>query len=118
MKVNATASITKSTVEDFELKEIRDIFESFDVALKGILFETNIVKLSLTGTKENLRLAVKFLYSHSKNAAKIYLQKYLKTLENHMAYRKHYDQNADKYMRYCALNNLIPHPEVIEDYVF
>lgn len=129
MRVNATASISKSIIDALTINDLERHFVNFSVSLRGIKYETQQIVLSLNGTKDDLRTAVKALYVSANkvfngvetNAAKFVpenLRTYLCKLENESSYQKDFDHQADEYMKQCALNNVMPHPEVMEDFVY
>ena len=132
MKNYATASIPKYLLYTFSLIRLEEICLENQVALKAIRYAENQVICKLYGSQEDIKAAIKNLYSeinedckkHShtiKKASKIIpsdLREYEITLSDDEKYQKNFARQADKYMKHCALNDINPHPEVFEDYVF
>ena len=131
-KLYATATIPRYMIYNFSVADLLRCFAYFSVELKGIRFTDEAISLKIHGTQINIRLAVKALYTlinhefkklteiETEVASEIpeCLQNYLKNIEDDGQYKKHYDEFADKYIKHCALNDIQPHPEVIDGYVF
>lgn len=131
-RVHATATIPQYMIYNFSIAEIIRCFSYFSVELKGVKFTDEAIALKIHGTQIDIRLAVKSLYTlinkQFKRLAQIeteaaseipdQLKNYFKNIEDNGQYKKQYDELADKYIKHCALNDMQPHPEVIEDYVF
>ncbi len=130
-KLYATATIPRYMIYNLSVADLLRCFASFSVELKGIRFTDESISLKIHGTQVNIRLAVKSLYTlinqelkkleiETEAATEIpeSLQCYMKNIEDDSQYKKQYDEFTDKYIKHCALNNIQPHPEVIDGYVF
>ena len=131
-KLYATATIPRYMIYNFSVADLLRCFSYFSVELKGVRFTDESISLKIHGTQINIRLAVKALYAlinkEFKKLAEIEtqaakeipesLQCYMKNIEDNGQYQKHYDEFTDKYIKHCALNDIQPHPEVIDGYVF
>jgi hypothetical protein len=121
MKINATATLLKSLLGQLNINELEILFADHNVSIKHIKYEFDNLVLGLNGSKDNLRLAVRALHHklHSLDASDgDAVRKHLADMENSYAYRKYYEHLADEYMKYCVLHDVLPHPEVIEDFVY
>lgn len=143
MKINAIVSMPYTVVDSFKIHELEEHFISYGVVLRSFGFcnkiatnkspnvpeGTKLINLSLTGTKEELRKSVKSLYSSANqilNGVETQIAEYipesiksdLMVLENGNRYTEQYADYAQKYMKHCALHDQMPHPEVLEGYVF
>ena len=131
-KVYATATIPQYMIYNFSVAELVRCFSCFSVELRGIKFTNEAIALKIHGTHVDIRLAVKALYTlinqQFKKLAQIEtevareipesLRNYFKNIEDNGQYKKQYDEFTDKYIKHCALNDIQPHPEVIDGYVF
>ncbi len=130
-KLYATATIPRYMIYNFSIADLLECFAYFSVELKGVRFTDEAISLKIHGTQVNIRLAVKALYAlinrefkkleiETEVASEIpeSLQGYMMNIENDGQYKKHYDEFTDKYIKHCALNDIQPHPEVMDDYVF
>ena len=122
MKVNASAELDRDCVSNFTLDQLEKFLANYSVVLVSLKFTGDKVSVLLKGTKENLRLAVKSLYLKSGNAFKRavpeHIKKYLDKISDTAMYRRSYDKIAEDYIRYCIVNDLSPHPEVDEGFVY
>ena len=87
------------------------------------------ITLKLFGDKDNIKQAVKGLYSlinsDYKKQAQIDTEPRKRVPsrikdslnESEEAYRANYDKLADQYIQDCFSNNIKPHPEVIDGFV-
>jgi hypothetical protein len=131
-KVYATATIPQYMIYNFSVAELVRCFSYFSVELRGIRFTNEAIALKIHGTHVDIRLAVKALYTlinqQFKKLAQIEttvakeipeeLKNYCKDLEDNGQYKKQYDEFTDQYLKHCVQNNIQPHPEVIDGYVF
>jgi gas vesicle protein len=131
MKTYATASIPKYLLYTFSLIRLEEICQENFVNLKAIRYSENQVVCKLYGSKEDIKEAIKGLYSEineeCKNNADLIkktqkkipeeLKQYVEELNNHENYKKNFEKLADRYIRHCTLNDINPHPEVSEDFV-
>ena len=121
MKINASAAIAKSIASQFTITELEAFFLDYAVGLKNIRFNAGSIQVTLNGSKEQIRDAIKTLYTgeHNKNQSSkelpIELQNLAKTLTNKFSYQEQFDNMADEYIRSCAINGIEPHPEVFSD---
>lgn len=131
MKTYATASIPKYLLYTFSLIRLEEICQENLVALKAIRYTENQVICKLHGFKEDIKEAIKNLYTEinddckdkadliRKTQKKIpeELKEYVEALNDEENYKKNYEKLADRYMRHCNLHDINPHPEVSEDFV-
>lgn len=127
MDVHATATIPKSLLTNFSLIDLDEVFEKYTVRLRGSKIGDEFIELKISGEKVKIRLAIKALYRLINDDYKAYVnknkenpdvKKSLESLSDERSYQKKFNQIADAYMKHCALNDLVPHPEVAEDFVF
>lgn len=131
MKIYATASIPKYLLYTFSLIKLEEICQENLVTLKAIRYAENQIVCKLYGFKEDIKEAIKSLYTqinedckekatHLKRSQKRIpdeLQEYVEALNDDENYRRNFEEFADKYMKHCVLNDINPHPEVSEDFV-
>jgi hypothetical protein len=131
MKIYATASIPKYLLYTFSLIKLEEICQENLVTLKAIRYAENQIVCKLYGFKEDIKEALKILYTqinedckekatHLKRSQKRIpdeLQEYVEALNDDENYRRNFEEFADKYMKHCVLNDINPHPEVSEDFV-
>ena len=131
MKTFATASIPKYLLYTFSVIRLEEICQENLVALKAIRYTENQIVCKLHGRKEDIKEAIKNLYSEinedCKNKAAMIkkaqkkipeeLKEYVDALENEADYQENYSKLVDRYIRHCTLNNIKPHPELNEDFV-
>jgi len=122
MKVNASAELDRDCVCNFSLDQLECFFANYSATLLSLRCNGDKVTVMLRGTKENLRLAVKSFYLKSGSTFKKNvpdeIKNSLNSLENISSYREAYTKVANDYIRYCTLNDLTPHPEVDEGFVY
>lgn len=132
MRVFATATIAKEMLNSLSVSEIEFCFKEFAVELRGVKIGDDLVILKIYGRRKDIELASKALYhlindkNFDQTDRQIFdrqksfedLKNYLKMIENEKKYQNHYEKSADKYIKYCALNDINPHPEVIEGYAY
>jgi hypothetical protein len=122
MKVNASAELERDCISNFSLDQLERFLANYSVTLLSLRFIGDKVSVMFRGTKENLRLAVKSLYLKSgssfKKTVPEHIKNYLDSMADSQSYKKSYDKVASDYIRYCTLNNLTPHPEVDEGFVY
>lgn len=118
-------------IHSFTIANLVECFAYFDVELKGLRLSEEILSLKIYGTQNDIRLAIKGLYAlinqqlkklsdiETKAAKSLPkdLKAYLKNIENDGDYKKHYDPLAGEYLRYCELNEIQPHPEVMDGFI-
>ena len=122
MKFNANAELDVACVKHFTILDLEKFFADYSVTLLNIKHQDNSkVRLSLRGTKDNLRYAVKSLYYKSSTKSKEQVpdsvKNYLNLLSSNL-YQKNFDKVAEDYMKHCALHDQLPHPEVVEGFVY
>lgn len=133
MRFNASVSISASLVEEINIAELEKHFRKHEVVFKGFNFSikenTKMANFSLNGTKPNLRMSIKNLYTYASqkvNGMETRPAKYvpdsvkshLNVMQDKEKYERLYNYCADEYMKHCARNDQMPHPEVNEDFVF
>ncbi len=134
MRLNASVSIPADIVKDFSLNELERHFRKHEVIFRGLNFSikepaTKVAVFSLNGSKENLRMSIRNLYTLStqvksgmenKPARSVPddIRAKLEILKDKDSYDKLYNFCADEYMKHCALNDQMPHPEVSENFVY
>lgn len=131
MKIYATASIPKYLLYTFSLIKLEEICQENLVTLKAIRYAENQIACKLYGFKEDIKEAIKSLYTQinedckekatnlkrSQKRIPDELQEYVEVLNDDENYRRNFEEFADKYMKHCVLNDINPHPEVSEDFV-
>jgi len=130
METPASATIPKYLLNKFSLIDLDRCFEYFAVDLKAVKMREESITLKLYGDKDNIKKAIKGLYSlinsDYKKQAQIDAEprkrvpnKIKNSLnENEETYRANYEKLADQYIQDCFTNNIKPHPEVVEGFVF
>jgi len=122
MKVNARAELERDCISNLSIDQLERFVANYSVTLLSFRFVGEKISVMLRGTKENLRLAVKSLYLKSgsslKKAVPDHIRDYIETMADTNSYRKSYERVAEDYMRYCVLNDVMPHPEVDEGFVY
>ncbi len=122
MKVNASAELERDCISNFSLDQLERFLANYSVTLLSLRFIGDKVSVMFRGTKENLRLAVKSLYLKSgssfKKTVPEHIKNYLDSMADSQSYKKNYDKVAGDYIRHCNLNNVTPHPEVDEGFVY
>lgn len=117
---------------ELSVSEIELCFDEFEVELRGVKIGEEFVILKIFGKREDIELASRALYAliNDRNfdqtdrqvldRQKTFedLKNYLRLIENNVHYQDHYEKNADRYIKYCALNDVSPHPEVLEGYAY
>lgn len=130
MKTFATASIPKYLLYTFSVIRLEEICQENLVSLKAIRYTEDQIVCKLHGLKENIKEAIKNLYTEINEECKTNadlikktqkripeeLKEYVKALDNDDSYKKNYDEFASRYIRHCTLNDIEPHPEVSEDW--
>lgn len=134
MIIHATAAIAQDIVENYSLKEIRTFFADYQVRLRKLKYQEDIILAGVSGTKDDIKRALKILYTgidpkHNQELAEAIetkaskeipesLQVHQERLQNAESYKSTFENQADKYLKHCALNDLLPHPEVMENYSY
>jgi tRNA threonylcarbamoyladenosine modification (KEOPS) complex Cgi121 subunit len=132
MRVFATATIAKEMLNTLSVSEIEICFQEYAVELRGVKIGDELVILKIYGKRKDIELASKSLYklitekNFDQTDRQVFdrqktfedLKNYLKLIENEKKYQNHYEKNADEYIKHCALNDINPHPEVIEGYAY
>jgi hypothetical protein len=131
MKTYATASIPKYLLYSFSLIKLEEICQENLVVLKAIRYTENQVICKLYGFKDDIKDAIKSLYTEinedckdkagliKKTQRRIpeQLKEYIEVLDNDENYKKNFRKFADSYIKHCNLHDISPHPEVSEDFV-
>lgn len=110
MKVHATASINKEILKSLSIIEIESFFADHSIVLRAIKYYDDTVCFALTGTKENLRLAMREIRSGKKlvdSDLKLKQAELIESLEE-----KTTSKIVSEYLEHCFDNNLNPHPEL------
>jgi hypothetical protein len=123
MRVFATATIAKEMLNSLSVSEIEFCFKEFAVELRGVKIGDDLVILKIYSkalyhliNDKNFDQTDRQIFDRQKSFED--LKNYLKMIENEKKYQNHYEKSADEYIKYCALNDINPHPEVIEGYAY
>ncbi|MDA0772643.1 MAG: hypothetical protein O3C63_06835 [Cyanobacteria bacterium] len=130
METYASATLPKYLLNKFSLIDLDRCFEYFAVDLKAVKMGEESITLKLYGDKDNIKKAIKGLYSLINSDYKKQAQIDTEPLkrvpnkiknslnENEETYRANYEKLADQYIQDCFTNNIQPHPEVVDGFVF
>lgn len=129
MKFHATVAVNNSIIEYFSIYELERHFREHEVIFRGInyslKFSSKNIGVSLSGSKEKIRKAVKNLYETARRRmhgietepARFVPEKmkhYLETLADDEKYQKLYKFCVDDYMQNNQGQAL--HPELDENF--
>ena len=131
METHASATVPKYLLSKFSLVDLDRCFEYFGVELRGTKMTEESVTLKVYGDKEQIKKAIKGLYSlinsdykkqvqietepHKRPTSKV--KDSLEKLQDEEGYREDYDKLADKYIQDCFARDIKPHPEVVDGFV-
>jgi hypothetical protein len=110
MKVHATASVSKTLLKVVNILDIESFFADQAIVLRAIKYYEETVCFALTGTKENLRVAMRKIRSGdslSDSSIKLKQEELIQSQSE-----KETEKIISSYLNYCSDNNIEPHPEL------
>lgn len=128
-KVIQAMVIASSKLVRFAGENISDYFKQYKVSLINVLpaekHGQDSISLVLLGKEEDIRLSLNDLkknyilkeVGYESSPAKsvpLSIKGYLSDMEDDFRFEKIFSYCSKEYLDYCKLNNLKPHPEVIE----